>query len=63
MVSDPLLFTFSMIDTGAVLFLLVYFVSFLIYTENSYIKVNHLLIRDTRVVCYSCINCNVEAAV
>jgi hypothetical protein len=39
MVSDPYLFTFSLIDTGAVLFLLVYFVSFLICTENSCIKV------------------------
>lgn len=40
MVSDPYLFTFSLVDTGAVLFLLVYFVSFLICTENSYIKWN-----------------------
>lgn len=28
MIPDPLLFTFSMFDTGALLFLLVYFVSF-----------------------------------
>jgi len=44
MVSDPFLFTFSMLDTGFLLFLLVYFVSFLIHIENGYVEVNNLYI-------------------
>ena len=51
MVSDPFLFTFSMLDTGLLLFLLVYFVSFIIHTENGYVEVNNFYIWATQVTC------------
>lgn len=51
MVSDPFLFTLSMVDTGLLLFLLVYFVSFLIHTGNDYVEINNFYIWVIQVAC------------